>query len=231
MPEELFDVYPQLGQRIDALCEGVPWCVTGVSALLHDDDAFYFELTKPKHWRHRADGTTLVGIGGIGGSIEPGETILECLRREVEEEIKASIRVESATTTHLVYEEGVTKPLSLPQREHPLPVLLTISRNLYRQDTHSDYGILSIATFLAQLEGKASIDDLYGLLIVPRDKLVDVMRPNEITLDRLDQIPGIRRITQEPLPKNTVFVPVWTGRSFQLLLQAGHLYDIKGVPR
>ena len=124
MPE-LFDVYPQLGQRIDDLCQGVPWRVTGVSALLHDGDAFYFELTKPKHWRHREDGATLVGLGCIGGSIEPGETILECLYREAEEEIKAGIRVESAAMTHLVYEESVTKPLSLPQREYPLPVLFT----------------------------------------------------------------------------------------------------------
>ena len=225
MKGDLFDTYPELGKRIDALCEGAPWCVTGASALIHDGSAFYFELTKPKHWRRRSS-TMVVGIGGIGGSIEPGETILGCLYREVEEELNCRIKVQSATETRLVYEQQVTDAIALGVREHPRPVLFTISQNVYRRHVHPEYSILAIATFLARLQGVPTLDDLFGLLIVPYEALSAIFHPGEIPLGQAHSSPGVRVMTQEPLPDSFVLSPVWTGRSFQLLVQAGCVQDL-----
>ncbi len=225
---DLFDIYPELRRRVDALCRGLPWCVTGASALVYDTEAFYFEITKPEHWQHRPDGALVAGIGAIGGSLEQGETILDCLYREAEEEVNARIEVESAQETHLVYEQRTLETVAAELREYPLPVLCTISENLYRRERLPGCSILVIVTFLARLAEKPTPHDLFGLLVIPRQALAAVFAPEETALARLRQISGVEIWTTQPLPEGLVLSPVWTGRSFQLLLQAGRL-NAKGV--
>lgn len=220
---DLFDVYPELGERIGALCGGASWRVTGASALVHDGEAFYFELTKPKHWRRRGDGTTVVGIGGIGGSIEGRETILSCLCREAREELNVEIDIGSASETHFVYEERVVDSVELGEREMPRPVLFTISENLYRRHVHPEHRVLAIATFLAQVRGAPAPDDLFGLLVVPRQAFAAIFGPETVAVGEASRAPGVRIVVREPLPEEAVLGPVWTARSFQLLLRAGYL--------
>lgn len=220
MDSELFAVYSTLKERIDNLCAGVPWCVTGVSALVHDERAFYFELTKPKHWRERPEGTVVAGIGGVGGSLELGEGILDCLYRELEEELGVQAVVESAGETHLVYEERLAGSVSLEQRDHPLPALFTISANLHPEERHPGYGILAIVTFLARLEARPAPADLFGLLAVPREALGTLFAPAEISLAEALAIPGVSLETRGPLPARMLLAPVWTARSLQVLLQS-----------
>ena len=226
MPK-LFEAYPELGRTIDALCEGATWRVTGASSLLHDERCFYFELTKPKHWTRRPDGKVVVGIGGIGGSLEPGEDVLTCLEREVQEELHAEIAVESAEAACVVYEQRALEPMHLEQRGYPLPALLTVSENLYRRHLHPTFHTLAIVTFMAWLKGEPVLDDLYGLLALPKGALLALFGPTEVALSLVEKMPGVRMVTQEPLPRDSVLSPVWTARSFQLLLQAG--YSTKGV--
>lgn len=218
--QELFDAYHALRAQIDALCERPPWGITGVSALLCDETHWYFELTKPKHWRQRADGTTEVGLGGIGGSIEQGETALACLRREAQEELGVGLEVDSAPVTHFVYEQRLVASLSLEPRAYPRPALFTISENLYRQGDLA-FPTLAIVTFRTRMAGEPRLRDLYGLAAMPHEAVSALLRSEEIPLNAFRSWPGVRMMTQEPLPSATVLVPTWTGRSLQRLVQAG----------
>ena len=237
---DLFDIYPKLRTRIDGLCRNLPWCVAGASALVHDGDALFlptllattnmemqswqnFEITRPELWQRRQDGDLVAGIGGIGGSIEQGETILECLYREAEEELGVRIEVESASETHLVYEQRTLETMAPQQREYPLPMLCTISENLYRRERYPGCSILVFVTIMARLSERPTPKDLYGLVIVPRQALAAVFMPDEMTLGQLRRIPDVRILIRETLPDDLLLSPVWTGRSFQLLLQAGRL--------
>lgn len=220
MPD-LFDVYPELRTRINAYCQGAPWCITGVSALIHDTESYYFEITKPKHWRQRQDGALVAGIGGIGGSLEAGEAILDCLRREVHEELGTHVEIESSGSTYVIYEQRVVESIGLENRGYPLPVLFTVSANLYRRVHHPQFDILSIVTFLARVLGEPRLGDLYGLLAVPMHAISAVFAPPELSVDQMCGISGVHLIVQEPLPKEMILAPVWTGRSLQLLVQAG----------
>ncbi|NLG49734.1 MAG: hypothetical protein GX552_06455 [Chloroflexi bacterium] len=220
---ELFRTYPELEERIDRLCQGVRWCVTGVSALITDDECYYFEINKPKHWRQRADGTTVAGLGAIGGSLEAEESLLDCLHREVAEEICSQVEVTSADVAHLLYEQQLADSVPLEPRSYPRPVLCTISENLYRRDYLPDCGILAIITFWARLLRPPALGDLFGLVAVPRSALRAIFLPDEISLETLRQIPGARLETRAPLPDNMQLAPIWTGRSLQLLVQAGQL--------
>ncbi len=220
MPD-LFDIYPELRARIDSHCRGVPWCITGVSALLHDAEFYYFEITKPKHWYRQQDGAFVVGVGGIGGSLEAGETILDGLQREVREELKAPIAAESSRCAYVVYEQRVVESITLEDRGYPLPALFTVSANIYRRADRPQFDILAIVTFLARVLKAPTLGDLYGLLIVPARAIAAAFAPPELSVDQMRAIEGVRLMVQEPLPDKTILVPVWTGRSLQLLVQAG----------
>jgi 8-oxo-dGTP pyrophosphatase MutT (NUDIX family) len=224
-PLALFRAYPELSEALDGLAAGASWCMTGASALLCDGEDWLFELTKPKSWRRRADGATVVGIGAIGGSLEADESILACLRREVAEEIGAGLVVRSAPQTYIVHERRDVHVVDLPPRPFPRPALLTVSANLYRRDVRPECEILAIATFLARLEGRPELRDLYGLLTVPDAVLEGLLLgtpTGHIALAELAAIPGVTWQTREPLPERAVLAPVWTVHSLQVLLRAGH---------
>ena len=220
----LFSQYPELVAAIDALCGGVAWCITGASAILRDSqNNYYFELTKPRYWRTRDDGRTVVGIGAIGGSIEPAESVLDCLQREAREELGVEIAIESARGTHLVYESSKIDTLYLQERGVPRPLLVTISRNLYRRRLLAEYPILAIATFLARIDDTPALGDLYGLLRVPGERLHQALSAAEPSLVDIAGIPGVQMITQATPPEGALLRPVWTAQTLAVLLQSGHL--------
>ena len=229
MPD-LFAVYPELEEAIDDLCQGIPWRVTGASALLYDArERFYFEITKPTHWRFLGDGSTIVGLGAIGGSIKPGEAILGCLRREIQEEVEVAVTVTSSAETYILYEGETVVTLSLPERRLPRPLLWTVSKNVYRRHIHPRHPILTIATFLAQLEAAPSLGDLFGLLIVPRHKLREVFADDKVPFQQVKKMSGVSAVTRKALPPGSVLSPVWTGRTLQHLMQKDYLHDMKGA--
>lgn len=219
--QEVFDAYPELARQISALCERPPWRITGVSALLYDEAYIYFEVSKPKHWQRRADGVFFVGLGGIGGSIEEGETALGCLEREAQEEIGLALEVISASEVHFIYEETWRASLAIERRAHPLPILFTISANLYRQRELAPWPTLAIITFLARPLGQPRLGDLFGLLAVPHGTWRDLLQADAMPYTEALQAHGAHLVTASPLPAGAVFVPTWTARSLQCLVRAG----------
>ena len=61
--------------------------IFGVSALLRYNDLWLFEIQKEHKWEQLASGHLAIGMGCIGGSVESGETPVEALQREAQEEI------------------------------------------------------------------------------------------------------------------------------------------------
>lgn len=250
---DLLASYPGLGEAISRLCGGRTWRFTGASALLLDATHLYLEITKPRHWRRLADGTSLAGIGAIGGSLEGDEGVLACLRREVGEEIGAPVALRPAEETHLVYEQRAIATLQLSEGRGvrpdapaaeviPAPAFCTVSRNLYRREALPDAQVLAIATFWATLAGPPQLGDLFGLLAVPLGALGEVLGlartsrggPADVdavsgvvdrhpTVEAVRRIPGVRLETRRPMEGSTLLGPVWTVRSLQILMQAGRL--------
>ena len=67
----------------------------------YDDEGLWFELAKPKHWVTRRRWQHEVGLGAIGGSLEPGESLDDCWRREALEEIGVIPELRAARETVL----------------------------------------------------------------------------------------------------------------------------------
>lgn len=224
--DPLFGYYPALAGELDRLCRFPPWSLTGASALVCVDDGLLLEVVKPRHWRVDGAGATHVGLGAIGGSLEKGETILDCLQREGQEELGAPLQVLSATETGFCADERTVSRLKPDPADYPLPCLFTVGENRYRAG-EIDAPTLAIATFWAWPLAPVSLGDLFGTLWLPGDRWRAIIEALPLPLDGLRDEPGVRLETREPLPERTLLTPVWTVHTLQQMLRAG---GIMGVP-
>ena len=215
---DLFQAFPAL--RRHHLLSGKSAALVGVSAIVSDDRSDVFEVSKPKYWRRRDDGTTAIGLGGIGGSIEAGETIVGCLRREVEEELGARVRLVVVPQTYLIHEWQVADRLLLPatkKRLAPLMVILVPPRLGGRRVPEH----LAIVAYQTRLRGVAEPRDLFGVLRVRFDVRVEFFARDEWPLEDIRAHPGLCITLSGEPPSNPVLYPVLTGRAYQLLVRAG----------
>lgn len=84
-----------------------PGSFTGAGTLLFDRNRLVIEVRKPHKWERPPGKPLEIGIGSVGGSIEPGETILEAFHREANEEIGCPVEAVSSSITLLVTPDGV----------------------------------------------------------------------------------------------------------------------------
>ena len=219
----IMGAYPRLRQRIDRLCQGESWHIVGASAIVQDEKAYYFEITKPKFWDEDEDGHVLIGIGGIGGSIEEGENEITCLHREALEELGVDVQVLSSPETQLLFCEEWAGKVNLVPADMPAPFLCTIGPKTTRLAAGLPYDYLCIVSFEALLMGKPQAEDLYGLLRIKLGAIGDVLGPDTIPLSAVLSHPDVDLHLNGVLPDNAILRPLFTARSFQLLLRESRM--------
>lgn len=219
MPD-LFDALPSLRRVSHPLLTGRRIRLVGVSAILYDDEAVYFEISKPRFWARRADGTLSIGIGGIGGRIEPGEGPLTCLQREVEEELGVGFDVDLPERTALIrWGEVVDWLHPAPGRRHHQLYFLNLLPPQLGGTSAPDH--LAIATYLGRLRGCPRRGDLFGLLTVRRSTLGRFLNPAEWRAEELLTLAGLQLDLEAALPPGSILRLVLTARAFRALWHAG----------
>lgn len=219
MPD-LFTLLPPLGRVSHPLLTRRRVTLVGVSAIIRDQEAYYFEVNRPRYWARRADGTLSVGIGGIGGRIEAGEGPLACLRREVQEELGVRFRLQVPDRTALVHNWQVTAWLDIPpSRKHPTPYFVNLLPPRLAGTDMPDH--VAIVTFLGHPQGRPRRGDLFGLLTVAGSMLEAFFARAEWPLEEALAHPGLRFDLESDLPAGCVLRPILTARAFQLLVSQG----------
>ena len=220
---DLFQALPSL--RRHPLLSGKTVALIGVSTIPHDKAACYFEIAKQKYWqrpKENGDGTTRIGIGGVGGSIEQAETVLTCLQREVKEELGVRARPEMSPQTYLIHDWQVVDTLRIkPSKKRPAPLMvILVPPRLGGPDTPDH---LAIVAFRTHLRGVPAPHDLFGLLRVENHALVEFFARDEWSLDEAQAHPGLTIVLNGQLPPNPVLRPILTARAFQLLVRGGYV--------
>lgn len=216
MPD-LFALVPALERVSHPLLNDRQVVAVGVSAVLYDERAFLFEVTDPRHWGRDADGRHIIGIGGIGGRIEPGESALDCLRREVREEIGVGFWLEPPPCTALIHAGRVVAWLALPgYSDRATPYMVNLLPPQLDRPDRPDY--LAIVTFRGMLRGEPHREDLFGLVTIERAALELFFARSEWAVDEALALPGLSFDLESALPAGSVLRPTLTGRAFQVLL-------------
>jgi len=218
MPD-LFALMPALRRVSHPLLVDQQVILVGVSAVLHDEEAYYFEVSRPRHWGQLPNGTRAVGIGGIGGRIETGESVLSCLRREVREELEVGFQLEEPVGTALVHDGEFTAWLDLSRSDSAFPpyIVNLLPPQLSRPDKPDH---LAIVTFQGHLEGKPHRGDLFGLLAVARSGLGPYFERSEWPWEEAADHPDLTFDLTSDLPVGSVLRPTLTGRAFQALVNS-----------
>jgi hypothetical protein len=213
---DLFQALPAL--RHHPLLNDKRVALIGISTIVRDDEAHYFEISKQKYWKRREDGTTVLGVGGIGGGINQGETITACLRREVQEEIGTQMRLEPVRETILIHQWQIAGTLELkPSKKRPTPLMvILIPPRLGGPDTPDHLAILAFRT---RLRGAPAPHDLFGLPRIENDTLTEFFGRDTWPLEEAQALPGLTATLNDQPPPNAILHPILTARAFQLLVQ------------
>ena len=219
---ELFEAFPEWGELPPF--EGKRISLVGISAILYDDEAYYFEVGKPRFWARRASGVRSVGVGGIGGRIELGERPIEALRREVREEVGAGIDLQVPSRTALLDAGDIAAWLEFASDgEEPVPYFVSLFPPRLGGPRVPDH--LAIVTFLGRPEGQPRRGDLFGLITVARGSLAAFFEPDEWLLDDALSHPSFSVDLTDELPPGAMLRPKLRARAFQVLVRAGHHRD------
>lgn len=217
MPD-LFALLPDLARVRHRLLRDRRITAVGVSAILSSERGFIFEVTRPRHWGRSADGGMIVGVGGIGGRIEPGEGLLDCLRREVREELGAGLLLEPVEATALLHEGQVVDWLDVPPGSgQPRPYMVNLLPP--QVDRHDRPDHLAIVSYRGIVRGEARRGDLFGLLRIDESGLRPFFERAEWPLDEALALQGLTLDLKSDLPSDVVLRPTLTGRAFQALLR------------
>lgn len=215
---ELSEAFPELGAL--AQFEDKRISLVGVSAILYDDEAYYFEVGWPRFWARRASGVRSVGIGGIGGRVETGEDPIEALRREAQEEIQVGIDLALPPRTALLDEGEVAAWLDLaPNDGRPVPYFISLFPPRLGGPRMPDH--LAIVTFLGRPKGQPRRGDLFGLIAVARSALTAFFEPEEWPVDAALSHPSLSIDLVGDLPQGAVLRPKLSARAFQVLVRQG----------
>lgn len=215
---DLFRALPAL--RRHPLLNGKTIALIGVSTIIYDRAGCYFEIGKPRYWTLHEDGTTTVGIGAIRGTIERGETIQVCLRREVREALGARVRFESLQQTYLIRDWQIIDALDLsPSKKHPAPLMVILIPPRLGGPNTPDH--LAIVSFRTRLRGAPAPQGLFGLLWVKNEALSAFFDRDEWPLGEAEAYPGLTITLNDPLPDTAILRPTLTARAFRLLVRAG----------
>ncbi len=186
---------------------------TGSSSILFWQGQLVLEIRKKHKWEPKEDGSTLIGVGGIGGTMEEGETPVDALQREAIEEIGCRLKLSCARRT--VVE---TPPTT---RVEPDLVLDGLRPAIVWVVTDPMYDVGSqVAVFLAEAMQEPQPGDLPGLLLMSPEIFaqmsVERPLPVAVAIER-----GIEVRSKIPLPDNAVFLPANTMRRL-LALRTSH---------
>jgi hypothetical protein len=216
MPD-LFELLPALRSASHPLLTDRRIILVGVSAVLYDERAFTFEVTHPRHWGWRADGGRIVGVGGIGGRIGPGESLLACLRREVHEDIGVGFWLEPVASTALIHAGEVAAWLDLAGgSSQAAPYMVNLLPPQLERPDRPDH--LAIVSFRGMLRQEPRREDVYGLLTIERPAVKLFFQRSEWLLSEALALSGLALEVESALPPGSVLRPTLTGRAFQVLL-------------
>jgi 8-oxo-dGTP pyrophosphatase MutT (NUDIX family) len=158
------------------------------------------EVQKTSKWIRESDGQVRIGLGGIGGKIEDGETPVTALQRESLEEIGAAVHIASAPFTIAVDPDGVAHECDWT--DEPRPILVWESG-----DPNRHKGV-QVVVFLGHLLSVPRPGDLPAVVTMSLAAMSTLASVGP-TIEDLIQAGALLK-EREQIPRDAKVIPVGT---------------------
>lgn len=174
-------------------------------------NSYLFSIQNMKKWCEN-NGIVHIGLVGIGGGCEVGETIEECLRRETSEEIGEKIDIVDEKETVILVDEKYSINTGRMDfcKKKPYAISLVKNKEQYRGKPYTI--VFSYRTNLYQMP---KIGDIYGFVLCKKENILAI-DPQGMRYDKWKEI-GTEFIIQQPIPYNSLLIPFGTFKSFLIL--------------
>lgn len=151
-------------------------------------------------WTRDSAGRYYIGVGCIGGSIEPGESPQEALVRECIEEIGVKPDILPHSRPFELFPHGTVADLEVGERPEGL--------FFYWYGDLPEYHQNRITVFRARIADEPKPNDLAGVLVGGFPAIRTVLEQELSVKDALET--GIKVIGGEHIPPDAILVPVGT---------------------
>ena len=171
--------------------------------LIHYNESLVFAVHNPDRWVTRGH-TREAAVVGVGGKLERGETVLECVKRECREEINADVEILDSEVTYVVTDEYI--------REFTLSKFVDEPRPYFIIELQMREPGRKIRTVVFTYKGEISCEptpgDVSALLLV-RDSTLQYLTsgPRTVAFMREHSATFVEKIH---LPDDLVLVPCGT---------------------
>ncbi|MBM3470422.1 MAG: NUDIX domain-containing protein [Armatimonadetes bacterium] len=175
--------------------------IVGVAVLLRQQGRLLFDVQKPEGWTHTPGGGVIIGIGCIGGRIEPGESTLEALQREALEEIGCTILLDRPAEPFSVGADGAVR--THQPEEVPEGVLF-----FWEGSGHGFIEGGQVAVFSGRPAGPLNLGDIPAVIGMSREVLMECGAQSLTVEDVLARGGTIEE--RQAVPRHVRLLPVMT---------------------
>ncbi|MBE5806464.1 MAG: hypothetical protein E7313_07175 [Clostridiales bacterium] len=213
--KEYLNTYPEEDYQINQ----------GASLLLIQEDKIMFTLTKTNKWKKNED-ITEIKFSGIGGALEKNESIFECLKREVKEEISLDIKeidLPNLDEAFLVNNTEVLEKIKIGIDKHErVPLYIVRLKLPLREDTlekNKKFSCLQLIVYVGKINSNTYIEisneeTIPGLLVVRGTMLKDLLDGkiilNSKTINNDIEIRWNKNFEQKLIPDKIKLIPQFT---------------------
>lgn len=154
----------------------------GASIILLDKEGIYFTLVKQKKWIAYPN-ETIIKFGGIGGGIENQETVIQCLKREINEEIGLSFSdIEFPFLEDTIHISDDGRKFNKEYLDEVKPLFILEIETKLRKDVFSNKkkSILQLFVFIGKMKvSRKNItleEDLPGVIHIKKELLDEAIK-------------------------------------------------------
>lgn len=171
--------------------------------LIHYSGSLVFAVHNPDRWVTHGH-TREAAVVGVGGKLERGETVLECVKRECREEINTDVKISDSEVTYVVTDECIREFTLGKFVDEPIPYFI-----IELQMREHDREIRTVVfTYKGEISGEPTPGDVSALLLIRDSTLLYLASgPKTVAFMKEHSATFVERIH---LPDDLVLVPCGT---------------------